>query len=91
MKGKTATLAGAAALAVLPAIAAAGPAHGPAVPVASSYAELFTPIPNATGRLALADAQDAQQPGRLIEAQYDQNAHHHQYNRNAHHHHHRSA
>jgi hypothetical protein len=82
MDPKTVTLFGAAvALAAGPALAAPA-AQGPAVPVAASYAELLTPIPNAVERLRVSDAEwQAQQP-RLIQVQYA--AHHH------HHHHHHS-
>jgi hypothetical protein len=85
MDGKIATLAGAAALAAVPALAGATPqASETAVPAAASYAELLSPIGNASERLQRADAQldaqaEAAQP-QLIEAQYV--AHHH------HHHHH---
>jgi hypothetical protein len=82
MDGKIATLAGVAALAIAPAVAGATPqaAQEAAVPVAATYADLLSPIPNASERLRIADAQaDAAQP-QLIEAQYV--AHHH------HHHHH---
>ena len=83
MDGKIATLAGAAALIAAPAIAGATPqaAPGPAVPVAATYAELLNPIPNASERLRIADAQDDASP-QLIEAQYVAHHHHH------HHHHH---
>lgn len=81
MDGKIATLAGAAALVAVPAIAAATPpASEPAVPVAASYTELLSPIGNASERLQLADAQSQAAQPQLIEAQYV--AHHH------HHHHH---
>jgi hypothetical protein len=81
MKRKTATLLGAgAALAAGPALAAVS-SQGPAVPVAASYSELFSPIPNAVERLKLADAEAQAQP-RLIQAQYVAHHHHH------HHHHH---
>ncbi len=80
MRGKTATLAGAAALAALPAAAAAAPAAGPAVPVASSYAELLTPIPNAVERLARSDAEETMGAPELIEVQYRHHHHHHHHN-----------
>jgi hypothetical protein len=82
MDPKTATSFGAAlALSAIPALAAPA-AYTPAVPVAASYAELLTPIPNAVERLKLSDAErDAQAP-QLIEAQYFARRHHH------HHHHH---
>ena len=77
MDRKIATMVGAAAaLATGPALAAR-----PAVPVAASYAELLEPIPNAAERLQIADAEDAAQPARLIEAQWAYHHHHH------HHHH----
>ena len=83
MDGKIATLAGAAALIAAPALAGASPqaAPEPAVPVAATYAELLNPIPNASERLRIADAQDDATP-QLIEAQYVAHHHHH------HHHHH---
>jgi hypothetical protein len=79
MDGKVATLAGVVALAAAPAIAMA---NTPVVPVATSYAELLQPIPNATERLQLADAQDQARDAMLIPAQWNGNNHHH------HHHHH---
>ncbi len=80
MDSKTATLlAAAAALTAGPALATPA-AQARAIPVAASYAELLTPIPNAVERLQLADAE-VQAP-RLIEAQYMAHHHHH------HHHHH---
>jgi hypothetical protein len=83
MDGKIATLAaGVAALASGPALAAP---NAPAVPVASSYAELLQPIANATERLQLADAQDQANAPRLILAQWGRDHHHH------HHHHHNRA
>ena len=82
MDGKIATLAGVAALAAAPAIATA---NTPAVPVATSYAELLQPIPNATERLQLADAEDQAAAPRLIPAQWGRDHHHH------HHHHHNRA
>jgi hypothetical protein len=83
MDGKLATLAGAAALAAVPALASAAPqAPDPAVPVAASYAELLSPIPNASERLRIADAQEQAAQPQLIEAQYVAHHHHH------HHHHH---
>ncbi len=85
MRRTTATMMGAAAaLATGPAMASAATTDAPAVPVASSYAELLQPIPNAVERLKLADAEEAARPARLIEAQYVPGAvaHHH------HHHHH---
>jgi hypothetical protein len=83
MDGKLATLAGAAALAAAPVLAGATPpaTSEAAVPVAATYAELLSPMPNAAARLRIADAQaDAAQP-QLIEAQYVAHHHHH------HHHH----
>jgi hypothetical protein len=81
MDRKTATMIGiAGAFAAGPALAAPTPEQ-PAVPAASSYADLLQPIPNAVERLKIADAQAAAQP-KLIEAQYYPNQHHH------HHHHH---
>jgi hypothetical protein len=81
MDGKLATLAGAAALAAVPALAGATPPTSePAVPVAATYAELLNPIPNASERLQQADAQaEAAQP-QLIEAQYVAHHHHHHHN-----------
>jgi hypothetical protein len=65
----------------LPAVAAA------ATPVASSYAELLEPIPNATERLRASDREAAQRPAQLIKAQwgYGGSEHHHHHH---HHHHH---
>jgi hypothetical protein len=85
MDRKTAALAGAAAaaLAVSPAAAMAGPSSGP-VPAATSYAELLQPIPNAVERLQQADAEA---PPQLIKAQvvvgvpHHHHHHHHHYNR----------
>ncbi|HEY2708439.1 MAG TPA: hypothetical protein VGI95_10325 [Caulobacteraceae bacterium] len=57
--------------------ALATPAEASPVPLAASYADLLTPIPDAVARLQLADARaDAQQP-RLIEAQFRHHHHHH--------------
>jgi hypothetical protein len=85
MDGKIATLAGAAALAAVPALAGATPqASELAVPVAASYADLLSPIPDAQARLQQVDAQlDAQaaQP-QLIEAQYVAHHHHHHHHHN---------
>jgi hypothetical protein len=87
MERKTSLLVGAAAAAI-----AAGPALAaePAVPPATSYAELLQPIPNAVERLKAADAQaDSQaRPAGLIDVQYHH--HHNNYNNgyNNHHHHH---
>lgn len=84
MHRKTATLVGAAAaLATGPGLAATA-ASGPATPIASSYAQLLEPIPNAVGRLKIADANERAQPARLIEAQWNGDMHHHHH----HHHHH---
>ncbi|HEY1426643.1 MAG TPA: hypothetical protein VGF50_08230 [Caulobacteraceae bacterium] len=79
MDGKIATLVGAAALAATPVIAGAGTiaASGPAVPVAATYAELLSPIPNASERLRIADAQAESGQPRLIETQYVAHHHHH--------------
>jgi dienelactone hydrolase len=79
MKRKTATLVGAAAALVAgPALAALTPAEASPVPTAASYAELLQPIPNATERLRLADAQSAADaPARIIPAQYHHHHHHH--------------
>jgi hypothetical protein len=72
-----------AAVALTAAPALATPAdQAPAIPVAASYAELLTPIPNAVERLKLADAEAQAQQPRLIEAQFIVPHHHH------HHHHH---
>ena len=84
MHRKTATLVGAAAaLATGPALAATA-ADSAAVPVASSYAQLLEPIPNAVERLKIADAEDNAQPARVIKVQWDGDRHHHHH----HHHHH---
>ncbi|HEY1426644.1 MAG TPA: hypothetical protein VGF50_08235 [Caulobacteraceae bacterium] len=84
MDGKIATIAGAAALVVAPAIAGATPAAAsqPAVPVAATYADLLSPIPNAVERLKIADMQaqtETAQP-QLIQAQYYDHHHHHHHN-----------
>lgn len=84
MDRKTALILGAAAaLTAAPALAAPH-AERSAVPVAASYAELLTPVPNALERLKASDAEAMAQQPQLIEAQYYQRpvAHHH------HHHHH---
>lgn len=84
MDGKTITLVGAAAA------LAAGPALATPLPVtpavATSYAELLEPIPNAGEQLKLADAQDAARP-QLIQAQYygNGNDHHHHHHHHSHH------
>ncbi|HXQ13440.1 MAG TPA: hypothetical protein VN814_02320 [Caulobacteraceae bacterium] len=83
MDGKVATLAGLAALVAAPALATP---TAPAVQPASSYAELLQPIPNATERLKLADAQEQADAPRLIPAQWGRDHHHHH-----HHHHHNRA
>ncbi|WP_293366699.1 hypothetical protein [Phenylobacterium sp.] len=72
----TALLGAAAALTALPALAAPA-SQASAVPVAASYSELLTPIPNAVERLKLADAEWQTQQPRLIEAQYVAHHHHH--------------
>jgi hypothetical protein len=85
MNRKTATLVGASvALAAGSAFAAAPATEASPPPVASSYAELLQPIPNAVERLKASNAEAAAQP-RLIEAQYAHHHHHH------HHHHHNRA
>ena len=85
MQRRTAGVLGAiAAIAAAPvAGATTTPANNSAVPVASSYAELLQPIPNATERLKLADAEASERPAVLIKAQYYAHHHHH------HHHHYR--
>jgi hypothetical protein len=83
MNCKTATLMGAAAaLAASPALAAPSAAEAAAVPVASSYAQLLEPVPNAVERLRIADSDTAAPPARLIEAQYNQHHNHHHQNHN---------
>jgi hypothetical protein len=73
---KTVTLVGAAAaLAAGPALAT--PPATAATPVASSYAELLQPIPNAVERLQASDAEMAAAPAQLIPAQYAVHHHHH--------------
>jgi hypothetical protein len=83
MNRKTATLVGASvALAAGSAFTAAPAAETSIPPVASSYAELLQPIPNAVERLQAANAEADAQPPRLIEAQYGrQHHHHHHHNR----------
>jgi hypothetical protein len=73
------------AIAGAPGVAAAASGE-PAVPVATSYADLLQPIPNAVERLQRSDAEAAARPAQLIEAQYAPPpvAHHHHH----HHHHH---
>jgi hypothetical protein len=73
MDGKVATLAGVVALVAAPALATP---TAPAVPPASSYAELLQPIPNATERLQLADAQEQAGAPQLIQAQFHHHHHH---------------
>jgi hypothetical protein len=87
MDRKTATLIGAAAAFATGPALAAPVADGPVTPVASSYAELLTPIPNAVERLRIADSQ-SEPPAELIKAQYVAAAHHHHHH---HHHHHNRA
>jgi hypothetical protein len=81
MNRKTATLLGAASALAAGGSALAAPQPAPAVPVAASYAELLTPIPNASERLKLADAEAQQRPARLIEARYTTHHHHHHHSR----------
>jgi len=79
----TSLVAAAAALTAAPALAATPPAPAPLV--ATSYAELLQPVPNALERLRAADAEDAANPApRLIRVQGVAHHHHH------HHHHHHS-
>jgi hypothetical protein len=78
-----ALLGGVAALIGFHAAQAAPAAAVPAQPVAQSYADLLTPIPNAATVLAADDA--AQQPARLELARYRGYYHHH------HHHHHHNG
>ena len=81
MDRKTTSIVGAAAAVLAAGPALASPSHqDPAVPVATSYAELLAPIPDAAERLSRADAEAP--PPQLIQAQYTAQAHHH------HHHHH---
>jgi hypothetical protein len=102
MKRSTAMLVGAATAALAVSSVATTPAMAEPIPAASSYADLFEPVPNAMARLA---ADDASQPAaRLQLAQYqgdnngggyDQQHHHHHaqgdysgggYNQHHHHH-----
>lgn len=86
MDRKTSALIGAAAAFATGPALAAPVADGPATPVASSYADLLTQIPNAVERLRISDAQ-SDAPAQLIKAQYVAPAHHHHH----HHHHHNRA
>ena len=82
MKRSTTMLAGAATVALAAGAMASSPAMADPIPVATSYADLLVPVPNAMERLA---ADDANQPAAHMElAQYGgpMNHHHH------HHHHH---
>ena len=82
MDSKTALFVGAAAaLVAAPAFAAPAIDQAPAVPPASSYAELLQPISNPLERLRLSDAQAQAQPARLIEAQFVEHHHHHHHTR----------
>ena len=97
-KTKSGAAAALTALLALPAgaaVAHAAPAPTQALPPAASYAELLEPIPNASERLRLADAEAASAAPRMILAQYDVHNHHHhyyrrwrRYRRHHHHHHH---
>jgi len=78
MQGKTATLIGAAALAIAPAFTAPAAAQASPVPLAASYADLLEPVSNAVERLKLADAEADARPAQLIQAQYHHHHHHHQ-------------
>jgi hypothetical protein len=98
MKRSTAMLAGAATMALAAGAVASSPAMADPIPVATSYADLLNPVPNAMERLA---ADDANQPAARMElAQYggpvDHHHHQQQYNQydqnggqgyNNHHHH----
>jgi len=88
--GKNYILSGAAALAIAAAAFAAPSAFAAPVPQATSYADLFEPVPDAAARLNAADAFARTQP-RLMDAQYwrdDGRYYHHHHH---HHHHHHSA
>jgi hypothetical protein len=87
MGKKTTSVVGTVAvLAAGPVLAAPVLPQEPAVPVATSYAELLQPIPNAVERLKLADAEAARRPARVVPVQYHDHHHHHH-----HHHHHTRA
>ena len=79
MESKTAMMVGAAAALVAGPVLGAPPAvRAPSIPVATSYAELLQPIPDAVERLKLSDAEAAARPPELILAQWvDRNQHHH--------------
>ena len=84
MKRSTAILAGAATVALAAGGMTASPAIADPIPVATSYADLLVPVPDAMERLAAADAN---QPAAHLElaqwnGQQNGNYHHH------HHHHH---
>ena len=86
MKRSTAMLAGAATVALAAGALATSPAMADPIPLATSYADLLEPVPNAMERLASADANP---PAAQMElAQWDNrgggNYHHHHH----HHHHH---
>jgi hypothetical protein len=89
MDHKLATIVGAAAVLVaVPATkqATAVPAE-PAIPAASSHADLLQPIPNAVERLRIADSESAARRPMLEKIQYGGPVDHHHHH---HHHHHHS-
>jgi hypothetical protein len=77
MDAKTVTLFGAAVALAAGSSGAASAAPAPAVPVAATYADLLTPIPDAVARLKASDAEREAQPPHLIEVQYAAHHHHH--------------
>jgi hypothetical protein len=92
-RGAAAALTALLALPAVSAVAHATPTY--AVAPAASYAELLEPIPNASERLRLADAESANEQPKLILAQYYHHHHHHwrrwrrrHYHHHHHHHHH---
>src|SRR5579875_2317050 len=92
-KSAVSIAAAAAAISAGPAVTHAAELDGPAVPPATSYADLLQPIPNAIERLRASDAEVAPTGGKLFAAEYAPPsppgagpfAHHH------HHHHHHHA
>jgi len=78
-------LAGAATAVMAAGAMASAPAMADPIPVATSYADLFEPVPNAMERLS---ADDASQPTAHLElAQWAPGNYHHHH----HHHHHNRA
>jgi hypothetical protein len=89
MSRKTTTFIGAAAALMAGSALAAPVAVEPAIPAASSYADLLQPIPDAVERLKRADAEAAARRPEIVPVQLVvvQDHHHHHH----HHHHHARA